>query len=309
MNPIAWIFPGQGSQNQGMLAELAQAYPIVTETFTEASDVLHENLWQIAQENPDDRLNQTLWTQPIMLAAGIACLRVYQQEGGLDAAAVCGHSLGEYSALVAADSLDFVDAIALVHRRGRYMQEAVAQVDTRMAAILGLDAARISALCQEVSCDGSSVDAANFNAPEQTVIAGHADAVERASAACLNAGAKRAIPLAVSVPSHCRLMEPAALALAHDLNSVQLRAPRIAIVQNCSAEATQDVDSIRQNLIAQLDHPVRWVESVRALQTRGIEQCYEFGSGNVLTGLIKRIDRALPCQSLNSPASFQNLKI
>lgn len=303
MTRIAAVFPGQGSQSRGMLASLADAWPEVEQTFDEASEVLGEDLWRIAQDNPDDRLNQTRYTQPAMLAAGVATLRVWRAAGGLPTEYAAGHSLGEYSALVAAGSLGFAEAVRLVAERARLMQEAVPAGEGGMAAILGLDDDRVAEVCESVPGEGI-VEPVNYNAPGQVVIAGHAPAVEAAVEAAREAGAKRAVTLPVSVPSHSSLMQPAAEALAEVLASTTFAAPTIPVIHNVDAGRHADADGIRDALRRQLYNPVRWTDSVLALQSGGADLLVEFGPGKVLTGLARRIDRRLPAMAVEDPESL-----
>lgn len=289
---FAVVFPGQGSQSLGMLAELAGDRPEVRQTFEEASASLGYDLWQLCQQGPEARLNTTECTQPALLAVGVAVWRVWQAAGGPAPALLAGHSLGEYTALVCAGALDFKAAVKLVERRGQLMQRAVPAGAGAMAAILGLDDEAVRAACAEAA-QGEVVEAANFNAPGQVVIAGHQQAVARAIEACKARGAKRAIPLAVSAPSHCGLMRPAAEQLAADLAQVPVHAPRIPVIHNADVQAHGDVAGIRTALIAQLYSPVRWVETVRQLRERAAQAQLEFGPGKVLTGLARRIDASV----------------
>ena len=303
-NPqLAMVFPGQGSQSVGMLAELGAAHEAVLATFREASEVLGYDLWALIQEGPADVLNQTDRTQPAMLAAGVAVWRVWCEQGGARPALMAGHSLGEYSALVCAGALDFPAAVALVAERGRRMQAAVPAGTGAMAAILGLEDAQVIELCRQAE-EGEVVAAVNFNSPGQVVIAGNSTAVERAMALAKAAGAKRALPLPVSVPSHCSLMKPAAAALAASLARVDLRAPEIPVLHNVDMQARQDADAIRAALSEQLYRPVRWVETIQAMHRQGIRQCLEIGPGKVLAGLNKRIEKELETRSVYDPASL-----
>ncbi len=293
------VFPGQGSQSVGMLSTLAEVFPQVEETFAEASSVLGYDLWERVQNGPAGLLNQTSCTQPAMLAAGVATWRCWQAKTDKVPALMAGHSLGEYTALVCAGAMDFRDAIALVEKRGEYMQSAVPEGVGAMAAILGLDDAQVEAVCNEAA-QGDVVSPVNFNSPGQVVIAGHAAAVERAMELAKQAGAKRALPLPVSVPSHCSLMEPAAQQLAAQLSGIPLRAPSIPVIHNVDALPHDDPDAIREALAAQLHRPVRWVECVRAMHAQGVTTLVEAGPGKVLAGLTKRIEKslaAIPVQS------------
>ncbi|WP_162286196.1 ACP S-malonyltransferase [Pantoea stewartii] len=303
MTQLAFVFPGQGSQSVGMLTELAAAYSVVEETFREASEALGYDLWQLVSQGPAEELNKTWQTQPALLAASVAIYRVWQQQGGKQPVLMAGHSLGEYSALVCAGVLDFADAIKLVELRGKLMQEAVPEGTGAMQAIIGLDDAAIAKACEE-SAQGEVVSPVNFNSPGQVVIAGNKDAVERAGAACKAAGAKRALPLPVSVPSHCALMKPAAEKLALTLETLTFKAPQVPVINNVDVKAETDADAIRQALIRQLYSPVRWTESVEAMAAQGVTQLIEMGPGKVLTGLTKRIVDGLSAAAVNDTASL-----
>ncbi|MET0063182.1 MAG: ACP S-malonyltransferase [Candidatus Thiodiazotropha endolucinida] len=286
------VFPGQGSQSVGMLSELAAVHPIVSQTFAEATDALGYDLWELVQNGPNDALNQTTKTQPAMLAAGVSVWRVWLEQGGAKPQIMAGHSLGEYTALVCADAIEFADAVRLVAERGRFMQEAVPEGSGGMAAILGLDDDQVKTVCAEAA-SGDVIEAVNFNSPGQVVVAGHKEAVDRACVLAKEAGAKRALPLPVSVPSHCALMKPAAERLAQLLNEVGISQPSISVIHNASVAAATDAESIRKQLAAQLYSPVRWVETVQLMATSGISSLLEAGPGKVLAGLTKRIDRGL----------------
>jgi len=292
---FAFIFPGQGSQSVGMLADLAAQHAPVAETFTEASEALGYDLWKIVQEGPAEELNQTHITQPAMLAAGIAVYRVWQAQAGAQPVAMAGHSLGEYTALVAAGSLSLADAVSLVADRGRYMQEAVPAGVGAMAAILGLDDAKVIEVCEQAA-QGEVVSAVNFNSPGQVVVAGHKAAVERAVELAKAAGAKRALVLPVSVPSHCSLMLPAASMLAERMAGIEFRVPAISVYNNVDVAAESDADVIRTALKRQLFSPVRWVETIQALSGLGIDNVVECGPGKVLAGLNKRINKGMGTQ-------------
>lgn len=295
----AYVFPGQGSQSVGMLAEVAAAYPVVGETFAEASSVLGYDLWQLVQQGPVEQLNETQRTQPALLTASVALYRVLEQAGAPAPDFMAGHSLGEYSALVCAGAIAFTDAVHLVAKRGEYMQQAVPAGVGSMAAIIGLDDAAVVAACAAVAGD-DVVAAVNFNSPGQVVIAGHQAAVQRAGEACLAAGAKRALPLSVSVPSHCALMQPAAEQLATELQQIPMQAPRIPVVNNVDVAMPMDADAIRDALIRQLYSPVRWTETVQFLAAQGVTTLDEIGPGKVLTGLMKRIDKNLSGEAINT---------
>ena len=304
MSKYAAVFPGQGSQSPGMLAELASRHPEVEQTFQEASDVLSKDLWALVQNGPEEMLNATVNTQPVMLAAGVAVWRVWQKAGGCIPAAMAGHSLGEYTALVCADALDLGDAVTLVAERAAQMQAAVPEGEGAMAAILGLDDEAVIDVCERAA-EGQVVSAVNFNSPGQVVIAGEADAVDRAVALAKEAGAKRAIKLAVSVPSHCELMRPAADGMMMHLEATALRPPSIPVLHNVDVTAHDDVAAIRQALLSQLYQPVRWVETVLAFRDSGITQLIEFGPGKVLAGLTRRIDRSMGAQGVFDDASLE----
>lgn len=300
---LAFVFPGQGSQSLGMLAELGAQQPLVRETFAEASAALGYDLWALIQQGPEEQLNQTDKTQPAILAASIALWRLWLAEGGAKPAFVAGHSLGEYSALVAAGSLPFTDAVKLVELRGQLMQQAVPAGTGGMAAILGLEDADVLAACSEAA-QGDVVSAVNFNAPGQVVIAGSAAAVERAIEACKARGAKRAMPLPVSVPSHCDLMKPAAERFADAVAAIDWQAPQIPLVQNVSAAVVAGLDALKRDLLAQLYSPVRWVESIVALNEQGVTELVECGPGKVLSGLNKRCVKGINTYNLDTPEAF-----
>lgn len=286
------IFPGQGSQSVGMLKELAEDKAIVRDTFTEASEVLGYDLWILAQEGPVEELNKTQVTQPAMLSAGVAVWRIWKAEGGANPEIMAGHSLGEYSALVCAGAMGFSDAISLVADRGRFMQEAVPQGAGGMAAILGLDDERVQGICVDAA-ESEIVAAVNYNSPGQVVIAGNKAAVQRVCDLAKEAGAKRALPLPVSVPSHCALMRPAAERLRERLAEIEIRIPQIPVLHNANVAEAVNAEDIRARLAEQLYSPVRWVETIQAISARGVENLLEAGPGKVLTGLNKRIDRKL----------------
>lgn len=303
MTDFAMVFPGRGSQTVGMLAELAEQYPIVTETFAQASDVLGYSLWDLVQNGPEDELNKTWKTQPALLAASVAVWRVWQEKQGKMPQMMAGHSLGEYSALVCAGVIDFTAAIKLVELRGQLMQEAVPAGTGAMYAIIGLDNDAIAKACEEAA-QGQVVSPVNFNSPGQVVIAGNKEAVERAGVLCKEAGAKRALPLAVSVPSHCALMKPAADKLAIALQEIEFKQPEIQVVNNVDVKAQTDVNAIRDALVRQLYNPVRWTETVELIAEKGITQLLEIGPGKVLTGLTKRISKEMNAAAVNDIASL-----
>ena len=299
----AFVFPGQGSQSLGMLSAAAEAWPMITETFDEASNVLGYDLWHLCQNGPAEELNKTMVTQPVLLTASVALWRQWCVSDGPRPDYVAGHSLGEYSALVAAESLDFIEAVKLVQLRGELMQDAVPEGQGRMAAILGLEDSDVVSACEE-SAEGDVVDAVNFNAPGQVVIAGSAAAVERAIEACKAKGARKAMPLPVSVPSHCALMKGAAEQLAEALEDIRFNDAVIPVVQNVNAEPARDAEVLKANLLKQLYSAVLWTNSVQRLSTEGVGVAVECGAGKVLAGLIKRINRSLPVHGIESPDSL-----
>jgi [acyl-carrier-protein] S-malonyltransferase len=303
MAQLSFVFPGQGSQAVGMLADLAAAFPSVRATFDEASAALGLDLWQLVQEGPAEALNVTCNTQPAMLAAGVAVWRVWREQGGAVPGLLAGHSLGEYTALVAAEAIGFADAVRLVAERGRLMQAAVPEGEGAMAAILGLDDAQVRTVCAEAA-RGDVVEAVNFNSPGQVVIAGSAAAVERAIAAAKAAGAKRAVTLPVSVPSHCALMRPAAERLSERLAGISVRAPAIPVLHNVNADRVDGPAAIREILARQLYSPVRWVDTVRRMHAEGVRTCVECGPGKVLAGLGKRIAKEMECLAVYDPAGL-----
>lgn len=288
----AFVFPGQGSQSVGMLAELATEFSLVGDTFKQASDALGYDLWQLVSSGPEEQLNQTDRTQPAMLTAGIAVWRVWQSQSDIKPDFFAGHSLGEYTALVAADAIDFADAVKLVEMRGQFMQQAVPAGEGAMAAILGLDDDVVRELCGQAAATGV-VEAVNFNSPGQVVIAGATAAVQQAIAIATEKGAKRALQLPVSVPSHCALMKPAAEQLAAALDSIDVRMPSTPVIHNASVTAAQNPAELKSLLAQQLYSPVRWVETVQWFAAQGTDIVVESGPGKVLAGLNKRIDKSL----------------
>ena len=300
---LAFAFPGQGSQSLNMLADLASEFSSVEETFAEASQAVGMNLWTLAQDGPEDALNRTENTQPALLAAGVAVWRVWQELDGPQPIVLAGHSLGEYTALVCAGALSLSEGAALVAERGRLMQAAVPPGVGAMAAILGGDDAQIAQVCAEVA-QGQVVSPANYNAPGQLVIAGDADAVDRALARLAELGVKKAVKLAVSVPSHCALMRDAADRLSERFDSIHWQAPKYPVVQNAEAKAYDRIEGIRAALARQLYQPVRWTETVHVLAGLGAKRVAECGPGKVLTGLLKRIERALDGRAIGSPADL-----
>ena len=297
-----FVFPGQGSQSVGMMAELAGRDRVVIDTFEEASGVLGFDLWRLASEGPAEALAETVVTQPVMLAAGVATWRYWQRQGGAAPDAVAGHSLGEFSALVAAGVLSFPDAMRLVRERAERMQQAVPAGVGAIAAVLGLDDADVTAVCAEVA-QGEVVETVNFDSPGQVVIAGHATAVRRALGACKAGGAKHAVLLPMSVPAHSSLMRPAADGFAASLGAARLAAPRIAFWSPVDAARHDTQEDIRALLVRQLVSPVRWTDLIRALVAAGATQLVECGPGKVLTGLNRRVDKnpALQCLALQDP--------
>lgn len=306
MQKIALVFPGQGSQTVGMLAEFSVLYPVVQETFATASDVLGYDLWQLCQNGPEENLNQTEKAQPALLAAGVAMWRVWQQEKGMVPELLAGHSLGEYTALVCANALDFSTAIALVAQRGRIMQDAVPVGKGAMAAIVGLTEEQVLSICQEAS-QGEVLQPANYNSPGQIVIAGAAAAVQRAIELAQTQKAKMVKMLAVSIPSHCALMKEAALNLQEKLNSISMATPKIPVIHNADVEVYSDTDKIKNALVRQLYSPVRWVESVKYMQNHGVQGIFECGPGKVLMGLNKRIVNGIVLDIFGSPSNLQNV--
>jgi [acyl-carrier-protein] S-malonyltransferase len=300
---LAFIFPGQGSQSLGMLAELAELHPGVRATFAEASDGAGVELWALSQGGPEAMLNRTEYTQPALLAAGVAVWRVWQAAGGPVPARLAGHSLGEYTALVAAGAISLHDAAHLVRIRGQAMQNAAPEGIGAMAAVIGADDALVEEVCREVSGE-HVVTPANYNSPGQIVIGGHAQAVDAAIALLAERGARKTVTLAVSVPSHTPLMREAANRVAEAMNAYAWHAPRIPIVQNVDAKIHDDIAAIRDALVRQLYLPVRWTECVQALAGAGATRFAECGPGKVLTGLIKRIDKTIEGRALGMPGEF-----
>ena len=302
---LAFVFPGQGSQSVGMLAELAATHPIVRDTFAEASDGAGVDLWVLSQNGPEDELNRTEFTQPALLAAGIAVWRAWQAAGGAQPSMFAGHSLGEYSALVAAGALSLVDAAKLVRERGRLMQAAVPAGRGAMAAVIGAEEALIIEVCAEVSSgEDAIVVPANYNSPGQIVIGGDAIAVDTALAVLAGRGVRKTVRLSVSVPSHTPLMFEAAQRLGEVMAALLWSLPTLPVVQNADAAAHDSIDDIRDALMRQLYQPVLWADCVRTLASAGITRIAECGPGKVLTGLIKRIDKTLDARALGMPADF-----
>ncbi|MEM0912189.1 MAG: ACP S-malonyltransferase [Pseudomonadota bacterium] len=299
MTKKAYVFPGQGSQSVGMLSELAAEHDQVLSTFSIASEAVGYDLWELCQQGPADKLNQTDITQPALLTASIACYSVYEEQHGKPDF-FAGHSLGEYSALVAAEVMTLEDAVTLVETRGKLMQQAVPAGSGAMYAIIGLDDERIRSICGEIAQQTQQiVSPVNFNSPGQVVIAGNKDAVESAAVALKDAGAKRALPLAVSVPSHCALMLTAAQELAKELDNIAFNAPKVPVINNVDVVNYTDIEEIKNALVRQLHSPVRWTETVCQLVENGVEHIVEIGPGKVLTGLNKRIDKSLTLENFS----------
>ena len=297
---LAFVFPGQGSQKIGMLADLAAEYPVVQATFAEASEVLGYDLWALVQTGQQEEINLTERTQPLLLTASVAVWRAWNEKGGAQPALMAGHSLGEWSALVCAGVVDFKAAVKIVQLRGKYMQDAVPAGVGAMSAIIGLDDASILAACKNAA-QGEVVSAVNFNSPGQVVIAGHAAAVERAGALCKEAGAKRALPLPVSAPFHTELMRPAAERLADLIGATVFNSPQIPVVHNVTAATEANPETIKALMIEQIYSPVRWVECVNTMVAKGISLTVECGPGKVLSGLNKRIAADLNTLSIEKP--------
>jgi len=302
---LAFVFPGQGSQKIGMLADLASANPLVEQTFTEASDALGYDAWKLVQEGEQDDINLTERTQPILLASSVAIWRLWQEKGGPVPAQLAGHSLGEWSALVCSGVLEFADAIKIVRARGAFMQEAVPFGVGAMAAILGIPDQVILDACASAR-ENDVVDAVNFNAPGQVVIAGSAAAVDRAIEICKQAGAKRAMTLPVSAPFHTSLMQPAAEQLAEMVNGTAFAQPQIPVLHNVHAQTETNPESIKALMLEQIYRPVMWVHCIQGLKANGTEILIECGPGRVLNGLTKRIDRDLTSFSTDDVASLEN---
>jgi len=305
MSKLALFFPGQGSQSVGMMAGFGDS-KVIRDTFTEASDILGIDFWAMATE-PNELLNLTQHTQPLMLTAGVATARAYVAVDGVKPIILAGHSLGEYSALVTACSLTLADALPLVKYRAEVMQNAVPEGVGAMAAILGLDDDTVRAVCAEAA-ENEVLEAVNFNSPGQVVIAGNKNAVERGMALAKEKGAKRALPLPVSVPSHCALMKPAAVQLAEYLKNIMIVIPKITVIHNADVASYDGAEQIKDALVRQLYNPVRWVETVQTVYAQGITQAAECGPGKVLAGLTKRIVAELPCVALTSNEAIFELK-
>jgi len=300
---LAIVFPGQGSQSVGMMQGFADV-ALVEQTFREASSLVGVDYWKMVTEGPAEALNQTVNTQPLMLVAGVACWRAWREKGGPMPAWFAGHSLGEYSALVAAEAIRFEDALSLVRERAQAMQDAVPEGTGGIAAILGLDDTKLDDLCRDAA-QGEVLEAANLNSPGQVVIAGHRSAVERGMALAKERGAKRAVMLPMSAPSHCSLMKPAAERLRARLDAITIARPKVPVIHNRSVEVTEDPRVIRTMLVEQLDHPVRWIETVRFLAAHGVKRIVECAPGKVLTGLSRRIAPDLECIAITDSAALR----
>ncbi len=303
---ISMIFPGQGSQAVGMMSALAEQHSLVQELFVEASEVLSVDLWEMSQNGPIETLSATENTQPALLTAGVAAWRVWESLGGAQPQMMAGHSLGEYTALVCAGALSFADGVSLVRDRGRYMQAAVPEGLGGMAAIIGLEDDKVREVCAQTAND-DVLQAVNFNAPGQVVIAGSAAAIERATVTMKDAGAKRALPLPVSIPAHSSLMTPASARLEERIANIEISMPKVPVLHNCNVEIASDVQQIRDNLVAQLDSPVRWVESVQAMHDKGIRRYIESGPGKVLSGMVKRIVKDVDVACIDKPDAIVDL--
>lgn len=301
---LAFVFPGQGSQSVGMLKDLAENFSEVTATFQEASDALGYDLWTLVQEGPAEKLNSTDVTQPAMLASGVATWRIWQAKNGTTPSVMAGHSLGEYTALVCSGSLDFVDAVKLVSQRGKFMMEAVPAGTGAMAAILGLDDEIVRQVCLDAA-EGDVLEAVNYNSPGQVVVAGHKSAIERVTVLAKEKGAKRALELPVSVPSHCALMKPAAEKLAEVMAGISFKAPSIPVLNNADVTANDVEADIRDALTRQLFSPVRWVETIEKMSADGVDKVIECGPGKVLVGLNKRINKSMASAALIDTASIE----
>lgn len=304
-NALAFVFPGQGSQKIGMLAEMAARYPLIQQVFGEASEALGYDMWDLVQNGQQETINLTEKTQPILLTASVALWRLWLQQGGVKPTLMAGHSLGEFTALVCADALDFADAVKLVRARGQFMQTAVPVGEGAMAAIIGVDDDTINRICAEVA-NGECVQAVNFNSPGQVVIAGKVAAVDRAIDKLKEAGAKRALPLPVSAPFHTDLMRPAGEKLAEALSGITIQSPAIPVVHNVHAQTESDPEKIRALLIKQIYSPVKWTSCVETMVKAGVTTTVECGPGKVLSGLNKRIEKSLACLAIEEEQAFQD---
>lgn len=302
---FAIVFPGQGSQKVGMLADIATQYPVITDTFAEASAALGYDIWSLVQQGPQEELNLTEKTQPILLTASVALWRVWEQCGGPRPQLLAGHSLGEFSALVCTGAIEFQDAVKLVRARGQFMQTAVPVGEGAMAAVLGLEDEQLVAICAEAGAGDGVVEAVNFNSPGQTVIAGSTAAVEHAIGLCKAAGAKRALPLPVSAPFHTSLMRPAGDQLREAMAELVFKAPTIPVVHNVHAQPETDPARIKAVLFEQIFSPVKWVSCVEYMVKQGVTLTIECGPGKVLSGLNKRIDKSLSCCALEDVSGLE----
>lgn len=299
VSDLAFVFPGQGSQKVGMLANVAEKFPEFLDTFAEASDVVGYDMWKLIQEGEQSELNMTEVTQPVLLTSSVALWRLWHSLGGQKPVAFAGHSLGEFSALVCAESLAFADAVNLVKLRGQFMQTAVPVGVGAMAAIIGLQDETIDSICKDTAAD-KCVQAVNYNSPGQVVIAGHAEAVEAAIVKLKEAGAKKAMPLPVSAPFHTDLMQPAGEKLKEAMASITFKAPQIPVIHNVHAREETNVDALKELMYQQIFSPVKWTDCVRTISDKGVKEMVECGPGKVLSGLAKRIDKSLACQSIES---------
>ena len=300
---LAFVFPGQGSQSPGMLAELAELHPLVHDTFREASEGAGVDLWGLSQGGPEEMLNRTEYTQPALLAAGVAVWRLWRQQGGVQPSVLAGHSLGEYSALVAAGALTLTDGAHLVRLRGQLMQESAPAGIGAMAAVIGADDVVVQQACED-ACGSEVVVPANYNSPGQIVIGGHVAAVDRALALLAERGVRKAVKLAVSVPSHTPLMREAANRLSETMAGMRWAAPAIPVIQNVDAEVHDNMQSVRDALVRQLYLPVQWTRCMQSLTARGVTRIAECGPGKVLSGLARRIDKSLDARPLGTPGEF-----
>jgi [acyl-carrier-protein] S-malonyltransferase len=307
MNKLAFIFPGQGSQFVGMCKGLHEQYPVARQTFDEADEALGFELKKLIFEGPADELNLTEKTQPALLAASTAALRVLKEELDIEPAFVAGHSLGEYTALVASDAIAFKDALRVVRLRGKFMQESVPEGVGKMCAVIGVEIETLIEICDSVSMDKNLAVPANINSPEQVVVSGHNEAVERAARIAKKMGAKKVVPLAVSVPSHSALMEPAAEKLSMELIRVEVREPKVPLVSNVEAEPVTDSAKIRWLLRRQLTSPVRWVDIIKRMKSEGVGVTLEIGPGKVLSGLVRRIDKEMEAYNFGEPGDLGKL--
>jgi len=302
---LAFVFPGQGSQSLGMLSDLAKAFPSVIALYHKASEVLGYDLWELAEKGPEEDLNRTEKTQPALLCAGVAVWEIWCNNNGPRPVVLAGHSLGEYTALVCAEAIDFKTAVQLVADRGHFMQSAVPEGKGEMAAIIGLDDGRVEEICEKAAKKGV-IAPANYNSMGQVVVAGETAAVDEVIRLANDAGAKLAKVIKVSVPSHCQLMKPAAEQLAKTLEKIKIKTPKINIINNIDAVINADVTAIKEALIHQLTHPVRWVDTILKMREAGVEHMLECGPGKVLTGLIRRIDRGIKVKTIVDQVSLES---